>query len=111
MEIELNFKGYFDRPSRCGLSILRVAGRVWVIFTELPDNPGTSVTNRIEHLASEVYRRFLPNQAPEAIRWAECYPARDNVPGTLDEVTLAWNGKEFTNPKWRRMHHVSPIDR
>ena len=110
MIIELSYRGHYGCPSKCGLSILRVAGRVWVIFTELPDNPGSSISRRIEHLASVVYRRFLYNEDPEAIRWAERYPALGEFKAIMEEVTFTWNGKEFINPEWRRIRHVSRID-
>jgi hypothetical protein len=53
------YRGFYGCPSVCSLEILRLAdGRAAVIATELDDNPGTSVTNVAEHLASEVCDRF-----------------------------------------------------
>jgi hypothetical protein len=48
-------------------------GRTVVIATERPDNPGTSVTNAAEELASQVCQRF--DIDPDKLVWIESYPA------------------------------------
>jgi len=44
-----------DFKSYCDLSIYKKEDFTYVIFTELKDNPGTSITNFIEFLATEIY--------------------------------------------------------
>jgi hypothetical protein len=88
-----------------------------VIVSELPDNPGTSVTNAIEKIAAEVMdaHRFAMGRAPVFV---EHYPPR--VTGgrdeTFDLVVFAhhevrevmrggiWH-KEIGSPTWK------PLDR
>lgn len=56
---EWKYRGYHDCPSLCRLRIYEPtisAEPLIVIFTELRENKGTSVTNRIEHLATVVWR-------------------------------------------------------
>ena len=70
----LEYAGYRGFPSRCGLRIEPLRdGRVLVICTELPDNPGTSVTNFCEEIAMLVCRRYEID--PRRLAWVEHYPA------------------------------------
>ncbi len=60
-----------------------------VVLTELPDNPGQSVTNAVEQLAGEVMlANALPTNATMVI---EHYPAESHPPEdeTYDLVTFA----------------------
>jgi len=88
--------------SRCGLKIVRENDRVTVILTELPDNPGTSVTNCVEEIATQVYHRFLKGTPIDKIRWIEHYPPRGEWEETFDEVSFDWDGETFSHPRWRR---------
>lgn len=42
-----NYEGYHGRPAKCGISLF---GNT-VVCTQLPDNPGTSVTNLAEQIS------------------------------------------------------------
>lgn len=56
---EWRYRGYHDCPSVCHLRIYQPtnpAEPLIVVFTELRTNTGTSITNRIEHLATTVWR-------------------------------------------------------
>jgi hypothetical protein len=69
-----DYAGLHGRPAACGLEILPLAhGGTAVICTELSDNPGTSVTNFAEELASIVCRGWRIE--PEKLVWIEHYPA------------------------------------
>jgi hypothetical protein len=59
-----------------------------VIATELQDNPGTSITNIAEHLASHVCERFAID--PDKLVWIETYgyPAPGDRERTYDRVTF-----------------------
>jgi hypothetical protein len=104
---DFQFKGLHGFPSKCSWEVHEGNGRATVIFTELDDNPGTSITNFFEHLATMVYNLYLKRYPAEAIRWIEHYPERRRgrkvEEETLDEVTLTWDGKKFSSPKWRRI--------
>jgi hypothetical protein len=54
-----NYKGFWS-DSYCDIEAHRRSdGKyVFVIATEVPDNPGTSVTNYAEHLATAMGRQY-----------------------------------------------------
>ena len=76
----------------CGLHIVREGTQLVVVLTELPDNPGMSVTNAAEEIASQVRREF--GLDPDQTRWIEHYPERYyhvhgrtlRDPATYDEI-------------------------
>ncbi len=68
------YAGYFARPAHCRLRVYTHPDRPTVIIaTEVPTNPGTSITNRVEHLATLVIR--ASGIDPEGCIWIEHYPA------------------------------------
>lgn len=103
----LHYKGYFKCKSKCQLEFKRNNNKVTVIFTELPDNPGTSITNMISSLASRIVYEYLLEEPIKNIQWIEHFPARGNIEESFDEVHLTWNGIQFSNPKWQRL--ICPI--
>lgn len=101
------FIGHHGFPSKCGLEIRRKpSGTFLVIMSELEDNPGTSITNASESLATQIYYSFLAGVPPEQIEWMERYPAQKRRKTSYDWVSFEWNGKEFRNPKWRHALRV-----
>jgi len=80
-----------------------------VVLTELPDNTGTSVTNCVEEIATQVYHTFLKGTPIEHIRWIEHYPPRGKWEETFDEVTFDWDGETFSHPRWRRLLHRKEV--
>jgi hypothetical protein len=50
--------------SRCRLRVYREEPwkGIIAVATELPTNPGASITNAIEHLAGQVWRDFIPDK-------------------------------------------------
>jgi hypothetical protein len=96
------YKGLHDAPSKCGVSIWpRKGGGKIVIFSELPDNPGTSVTNWIEHLATAVRSGRLV-QPEDLVIWIEHYPSAPGHPETFDSVTFEVYDGGYSRPHWRR---------
>lgn len=66
------YRGFHGCRSWCRLEVLPLRdGRVAVIATEVEDNPGTSVTNVAEHLASFVCDTFKID--PDKLVWVEHY--------------------------------------
>ena len=102
------YPGFHECPSHCDLEILRRSVTPLVICTELADNPGTSVTNMAEHLATRVYEDD-PSMAPEHLIWVEHYLERSAgrgrvFPETWDLVTFRRrSGRVFGGPTWRRL--------
>lgn len=55
-----DYRGFHGRESWCHLMLFRegAGAPVIALATELPENPGASVANRVEVIASEVCRHF-----------------------------------------------------
>ena len=102
-----HYRGYHGCDSKCGVEIIEDRnGQVTVIFTELLCNQGTSITNMIEKLATEIYYKYLSHKPVNDIRWLEHYP-KDFFGGeTYDEVSLEWDGEKFIRPKWKRIYKI-----
>jgi hypothetical protein len=98
-----HYKGYWNCDAKCDVEIKKEQRKVTVILTELPDNPGTSVTNMVEHLATKIYHEFLSRTPIEDIAWIEHYPANRIRKETFDKVMMEWDGKNFAHPQWKRM--------
>lgn len=100
---QFNYKGFGRCESKCGVTIIDENGKKTVVLTELPDNPGTSITNFVEGIATLVHNQFLPDTPPESIRFIEHYPSesRGGDDETFDLVILKWDGKQFRGPLWK----------
>src|SRR5207244_3711118 len=91
----------------CWLRIYTAPDRTVVIATEVNENPGTSITNMAEHLATEVTRTF--GLSHDALVWIEHYPARRVLGGyprlaeSLDLGTFTWTPQGLRAPQWRRV--------
>ena len=84
------FRGFRGCRCHCGLAILpRPDGRVVVVATECDDNPGTSVTNVAEELATVVVTTFRID--PAKLVWIEHYP-----PGKIHGKREDWDLASFT---------------
>ena len=90
----------------CHLRIIQNRTATFVIATELATNPGMSITNAAEVLASKIAKQFHLN--PKTTRFIEHYgqESYDYEEGrkradTYDEVTFTWNGTGATHPVWK----------
>lgn len=108
VETEYHFCGLHGCESKCGLRIIELAdGQVVVIASELPDTPGTSVTNFAEELASLVCTE--QGIEPKQLVWIEHYvPHKGHPKPDWDLVTFAvalGDGEQatFAQPQWRPM--------
>ena len=108
-----HYRGYHGVRSVCYLRLYQPPSPrpAIVIFTELDRNPGTSVTNRIEVLATLVWEHLQkPEAAPVVI---EHYPNRGvhnihtdkwQFPEHFDIVEFARKPDGyFEKPRWRRI--------
>ena len=91
-----SYVGYHGCPSRCGLDIWQSKDATVVVVTELHDNPGTSVTNVAESLATQVCRQY--GISPQGLVWIEHYPESSWSRATFD---FDWSRAEFDRPEWR----------
>lgn len=67
------FTGLHGRPAACGIERIDLPdGRVVIITTELPENPGVSITDFAKQLAGIVCQRFSID--PKKLVWIEHYP-------------------------------------
>jgi hypothetical protein len=96
-----HFSGLSGYKSKCGLSFEQKNGSIYVIMTELPDNPGTSITNMSAALATDIYQLYLTQYSPETIVWIEhyIYVAEES----FDLVSYTWDGIRYTKPKWKHI--------
>lgn len=109
-EMTFPYTGFYNSESLCRIRWTARRDKVIVVATELPDNPGASITNRAEHLALQVCRHL--EIEPEQLVWVEHYPdqrpagSRFHNP-VLEEhfnlVAFHWDGKAFTRPQWMRV--------
>lgn len=103
----ISYKGPHNHSEGlCGVSIFQASSDIAVVvFTEFQQNPGTSVTNAVDVIASRVRRAFISSVSPENIIWVERYEAADRAQDlqseTFDLVGLSWTGNEYAAPHWR----------
>jgi hypothetical protein len=115
------YRGLNGRPAWCRLELIPLSGgRTVAIATEMIDNPGTSITNAAEYLASFVCDCFEID--PDKLVWIEHYGYGGRHDRTYDLVTFrrrptemirwakavlryhasGWPG-HFEEPQWRPM--------
>ena len=95
-----SYAGFSGCDSHCTLEIV---GNL-VIAAEADDNPGTSVTNMAEDLATLVCAEFDIN--PDQLIWIEHYPDRGHLTDDWDIVTFKRSTTRrnsvtrFRSPRW-----------
>lgn len=102
------YEGYRGCYCKCDLEVIRGGMTTLVICTELEDNPGTSVTNAAELIATRLCQEDQTIN-PEGLIWVEHYPERSAgrwqkpFPETWDMVTFTYrDGRTLRRPAW---HH------
>ncbi|MDE0315410.1 MAG: hypothetical protein OXM61_10945 [Candidatus Poribacteria bacterium] len=91
--------GYHGCQSHCWIEIYPHTDRHVVIATEADDNPGTSVINMAEHIATFVCKSY--NIPMDTLIWMECYLGRDD--GSVLRNKTSWDLVRFTKttgPVW-----------
>src|SRR5215469_6529900 len=98
-----NYKGFWGCDSCCDIEVHRRSdGKHVFVATELPDNPGTSVTNYTEHLVTAMRKEY--GLKPEDVIWIEHHPeAKDRRKESFDLVRFAVVGDTFRTPVWTRI--------
>lgn len=90
------------RPGRCRIRVYHLAsGMTVVIASELADNPGASVTDQAERLATAIRARFV--EPGGAMVWIEHYPALEKLEESeeFERVLFRWDGQGYEEPQWR----------
>ena len=82
---------------RCRLRIYRQDGQDIVLLSELPDNPGMSITNACSELLAAVASTYALD---ETALYIEHYP---HTPPTYDLIIVQWRDGVAAHPQWRRM--------
>jgi hypothetical protein len=106
MDFPLRYRGYHGTPSCCRVRVWEETGKPPVVIaTELECNAGTSVTNRIEVIATTMYQML---ERPEAgLVMIEHYEERTwaggktLLPERFARVEMEWTrNKGFVRPRW-----------
>ena len=98
------YKSQWGHNSKCGLEVLNHEGFTLVIASELDDNPGVSVTNFAEHLATQVCLDLMID--PMKLVWVEHYPDFGKRPyfdpAHWDAATFEFDVSRghFQDPAW-----------
>ncbi|MCW7072214.1 MAG: hypothetical protein OCU12_07835 [Methanophagales archaeon] len=107
-----HFLDHNKRSAQC--DIVYHPGDHILIMSERDDNPGMSVTNACELIATawynDVRRRGLSVPKPDEFVWIEHYPANDIRPlPTYDRITFTWKHTLHNDvwtafsPEWERI--------
>jgi hypothetical protein len=92
--------------AHCRIRVYQLASDIIVVIaTEMPDNPGASITNAAEILATEMRRWFvIPGGG---LFWIEHYQDRAMIADrpqqkeSFDRVLFRWDGEQYDDPDWK----------
>ena len=106
IEENIDFKGLWDLPSRCGLQRIEKEGKHIVIVTELyQDNPGSSITSVSASLAMQIAERYHFNV--KDMIYIERSPDMHSKLSFYDEiqyhVSFVNDQGILTRPEWRKL--------
>jgi hypothetical protein len=105
LETIYHYTGFWGCEAKCHLRAYEESGEsLTVIATELNDNPGTSITNMAEHLATRVQDEL--ERTHERLTWIEHYPKRGEgfiLEENFSEVTFTATLRGYVHPQWRYM--------
>lgn len=94
----------------CKLEVYRKWKGVIIVATEMPNNPGQSITNTAETIATQFLRKY--NISPQGMTWIEHYDEEQVKAGHIIAESFArvhfefdWLACKFINPTWV---YVSP---
>ena len=105
--MELSYAGlcsYRDgnsRLCRCDLHVYREGSVAVVVAHEREDNPGSSITNSYEYLATGVWKKL--DLSFDQTTWIEHYCSASYgfpIEERIEWVTLKRNGARLVSPQW-----------
>ncbi len=97
-----SYRDGLDRLCRCDLYVYRDEDAAVVVASEREDNPGASITNTYEDLATGVWQKF--GLRVDQVTWIEHYGAQAygvRIDETFDWVTLERQGDRLVSLQWR----------
>jgi hypothetical protein len=104
MKVDDDFIFDYDEPHNfravCGIQVFKIdnSQKVMILATELKNNPGASITNAAENIATEIIR--LVDIQYDNMIWIEHYK-RENEEDTFDYVKFECNSNNvLSNPEW-----------
>lgn len=105
LDLPFRYWGFRNTPSHCRIRVFEPNGQPLVVLaTELPDNPGTSITNFAEQLATQIGELLA---APlETLVWIEHYPERGAKPHERESfalVSFTRTALGLSTPRWRHL--------
>lgn len=106
-----DYAGLAGVPSRCGVTYFDEAEFPVLVLTELPDNPGTSVTNAVELIVAQLdHARKFWQSYPVDLTIVEHWQRPISRPDTWDLVTLDFDpvSHAFARPEWRSVEPFLP---
>jgi len=104
---EQRYRGYHGCASRCRLRVYQHGTTTVLLVSEIPENPGTSITNRAEALATALVRQYA--QGPDWV-WIEHYPPQGGLEERLHEVRFTWDERgRASNPQWERISREAVV--
>ena len=107
----LTFTNASGVEGHCYLSVYERRGSLPVVIAyEVASNDGPSVTNAAASIATQVWRRLLPD-AKEGIIFIEAYQDTrrpDRAPAVrFAEVTFDLDGAALHSPRWRHIERAN----
>jgi|SRR5271157_681362 len=111
------YESYFGQHAACGLHVFESHGRMVFIATELPKNPGTSITNRAEIVAETIEEDFgLPHVFGENPRngnytYVEHYPRNKRLGGFDESFCIVTFRKVQCQPSFYAHPSWMPVGR
>lgn len=101
-----DYKGTWDVPSRCGLKIVQRETEDVVIATELySDNPGTSVTEFCNKLATVIVKdhEMDPSRLCFIVRTPDNKSKMSFWNEFFTRAYMEWDGEKFGKPRWEKL--------
>jgi len=97
-----SYRDALNRLCRCDLQVYRDGDTAVVVASERADNPGSSITNSFEYLATGVWQKL--GLKFEQTTWVEHYCSesyRFPIEERIDWVKLDWRDNCLVSPQWR----------
>jgi hypothetical protein len=100
------FKGFGIHPSVCRVHLFAFRENTIVVFEDMGNDTGTSITNASEQLATEIAN--LKNLDVNKTGWMECYP-RYSTDFPIDRIIYTYDAeqKKYRGARWSRCQDMT----
>ncbi len=97
------YLGYFNSEAFCKVRVFYGLNDI-VIIEELRENTGTSITNMIEVLATQLLDKY--NLSCGSVTWLEYYGyCTGDIGESWSIVTFDWDGVQYKHPQWKHIDY------